>query len=446
MKTKAGIFFIWQNDTIGGYRPLGGINPDSTTISESTTYRTTIDPFITYIDKKGNSLKLRTRWFNTINQNNTQQESTANLYYSEVQYQKRFGEELTVTLGAVRTLSKVNSDSLYGNHEGNNFAFFLQQDAKVGRFNFSFGARVEQNKVDSVKDDLNSIIRAGVNYNIIKETYVRASFGQGYRFPAVAEKFIKTNVGGLPIYPNDSLTAEKGISAELGIMQGIKIGGWKGYLDVAGFLTEYKNMIEFAFGSWGIAGVDPLYGLGFKAFNTGNTRIKGIDVSLSGSGMIGQFKITVLAGYTYMNPEQTSFDSVFIKKTVLPYYDSTMYLGSDSSNFLKYRFNHLAKADIEVNYKKVSVGIGFRYNSFMKNVDKLFVDTLLGALVTPGVAHYRVHHKTGDIVYDARASYQFTPWIKLSFICKNVFNNVFMQRPADMQPPRTFVAQLGFVF
>ena len=57
-----------------------------------------------------------------------------------------------------------------------------------------------------------------------------------------------------------------------------------------------------------------------------------------------------------------------------------------------------------------------------------------------------MYHKTGDVVYDARASYQFTPTTKLSLIVNNVFDVIYMQRPADMQPPRTFMVQMTVAF
>jgi outer membrane cobalamin receptor len=458
MKTTGGLFFIWADDTTGGYRPLGGLDPDSTTLSNYTTYRTTVDPFITYIDQNGNSIKLRTRWFNTINENNTEQGSTGNFYYSELQYQKHFSEQLTVTLGAVRSLSKVKAD-LYGNHKGNNFAFFIQEDAKLGRFNFSFGARVEKNKVDSVSDDLNSIIRAGINYRVLKETYVRASFGQGYRFPSIAEKFVKTEVGGVFIYPNSSLDFEKGFSSEIGIMQGVRFGNWNGYLDVAGFWTEYKNMIEFVFGPWDSVYINAsgLHGYGFRSFNIGDTRIKGVDVSVSGSGEIfGVLKMTVLAGYTFMDPKQVSFDSAYVQIMNSPLgallTGKNSFLGSDSSYFLKYRFNHMIKADVELAYKKIAFGVSMRYNSFMKNVDKAFVQDIQispfspAIQIVPGLADYRKTHHSSDVVFDTRLSYQATKFLKAAFIVKNIFNREYMGRPADLQPPRSFTVQLGFQF
>ncbi len=456
MFTDGSLFFIWNDDTSGAFIPAPN------TLSSYRTRRTNMDPFITYVDKKGNSVKLRTRWFNTINENNTSQASTGNLYYTELQYQKRFSENLTTTGGIVKTHSDVKSQ-LYQNHNGNNLALYAQGDAKWKRFTFSLGVRTEQNELDSLKEKFVTVFRAGTNYRLFSETHMRASFGQGYRFPSVAEKFVETQVGGINIFPNDSLNFEKGISAEIGIMQGIKIGGWKGYLDVAGFLTEYKNMIEFVFGPWDSVYIDlnggsyQLHGFGFRSFNIGDTRIKGVDISLSGSGEIfSGVKMSVIAGYTFIDPQQISFDSAYVKVVNSPF-DTIMlgknsYLGSDSSYFLKYRFSHMVKADVELTYKKVSFGISMRYNSFMKNVDKAFVKKIQPypvfpvTEIVPGLEHYRETHHTGDAIFDARLSYQATKFMKAAFLVKNVFNREYMGRPADMQPPRSFVTQFSFVF
>src|SRR6185436_7369324 len=218
------------------------------------------------------------------------------------------------------------------------------------------------NTIDDEQGELIPVFRAGVNYKLREATWLRASYGQGYRFPAIAERFIKTLVGGIAIYPNDSLNAEKGYSTEAGISQGFRVAGFKGILDVAGFLTRYREMVEFTFGLWG-GPTDPFIGLGFKALNSGDTRISGIDISLSGTGNIGAFGLTIMAGYTYMDPVQESFNPDYVKKVSLPY-DSLIYLGSDSSNFLKYRFHHMMKADVEISYKKFAIGAGARYTSF----------------------------------------------------------------------------------
>ena len=41
---------------------------------------------------------------------------------------------------------------------------------------------------------------------------------------------------------------ETGWAAELGFKQGVKIGEWKGMIDISGFVNQYDNMMEFTFG------------------------------------------------------------------------------------------------------------------------------------------------------------------------------------------------------
>jgi outer membrane receptor protein involved in Fe transport len=149
-----------------------------------------------------------------------------------------------------------------------------------------------------------------------------------------------------------------------------------------------------------------------------------------------------------MDPHALTFDSAYIKAQHV--IDSAgkyeAYLGSDTTTLLKYRFRHLAKADVEVTYKKISLGASLRYNSYMENIDNLFVHPFFGNQIAPGVAHYRRYHQHGDAVYDARLAYEFNSNLRLSFIVKNVFNYIYMERPTDMQPPRTMTVQLTAAF
>ena len=47
-----------------------------------------------------------------------------------------------------------------------------------------------------------------------------------------------------------SWNPEWGWSAELGVKQGILLGSWSGFADLALFWTEYENMIEYTFGDY----------------------------------------------------------------------------------------------------------------------------------------------------------------------------------------------------
>lgn len=444
IRTKGGLFLLWLDADSGAYRPAGG------DLSHYTTYRTNIDPFITYFTKHNSRHTLRGRFFRTTNLNNTDQESVADVYYSEYQFQKHFDNGLTWTTGAVYNYNEVHSGPLYGTHFSTNSSLFTQFDKKWKKLTISIGARGEYFKTDSVetKEDvfllmdtskpiaknskIKPVFRAGVNYHLFKATYVRASFGQGFRFPTVAEKYIKTSASGIDIYPNDSLMPERGWSSEIGIKQGVNLGEWRGYIDIAAFWTEYYNMMEFTFGSYDPTMTTSPYGLGFQSQNIGNTRIKGIDLSIMGQGKMGPINVNLLLGYTYIDPIQTDFN--LAKDTAIN--------NSAKTNILKYRYRKSGKADIELGYKKVFTGISVRGNSFMENVDGIFEKEYF----FPGVKKYRADHNQGDYIFDYRISYQLNKTAKISFIINNMFNREVMGRPMDIQAPRVYAFQLTVKF
>ena len=108
--------------------------------------------------------------------------------------------------------------------------------------------REAETKLLGMKVPFKPVFRAGLNYELGEYSFLRASFGQGYRYPSVTEKFILKDIGGMGAYPNSQLKAEEGYNAELGLKQGYQFGPVKGFVDVAGFYTRYKDMIEFRFG------------------------------------------------------------------------------------------------------------------------------------------------------------------------------------------------------
>jgi outer membrane cobalamin receptor len=429
MFTEGGLFLLWENDSSGAYIPKGGIADSTTTISLYETTRTSIDPYFTYIGKKGSTHKLKTRYFNSNNKNNTNQQSNAAMYYAEYQYQKKFGEFLTLTGGVVEMYSDVKSE-LYQDHTANNFAGFAQTDLKLWKINLSLGGRIESNAIDNGDKETIPVFRSGINFNAFKHTNIRASYGEGYRYPTIAEKYVQTQVGNIVIYPNDSVQSETGWTAEIGIKQGFRLGGWEGYIDAAYFWSEYQDMMEFTFGRYGPP-TPPMFGFGFQSINIGNTQITGYDLGLAGDGTIGRVPMTIFCGYTYIDPIQLDFD---------PAVDTLK--NSANYNILKYRYKHLFKGDIEINPGKFMLGLSARYNSFMENVDAVFESEF----TLPGVKHYREKHYYGDWVFDMRMGYRITEQFKLSFIVKNLFNHEYMGRPADMQPPVNYALQLQMKF
>ena len=211
--------------------------------------------------------------------------------------------------------------------------------------------------------------------------------------------------------------------------------------------------MEFSFGQWGAQG--DMGGLGFKSINVGKTQISGLELSIGGQGKINpNLAINVIAGYTYMNPTSLSPNSVYgygirhgdtLSNGEIVDQSITYNNSSSDSTMLKYRYKHIAKADIEMVYKEISLGGSVRYNSFMTNVDKIFTEDFIGGDegMISGINAAREKFKDGDFIVDLRAGYQATKTARIGFIINNLLNREYMTRPATMMSPRTFAMQLA---
>ena len=463
LSQSSGSTIIW-NGLDQAYIPLD----ESITRTRRVTYN--IDPFITYI-KGNNRHSLRTRYLSVTNNNLTDgldvgQNNSANNYYCDYQWQKNIEKyKLRITSGTTNEKVNANSDLFSGKNYKITNSLYTQLDKKWNRFNISLGARYEIFRLHSEDkyfidgDSTNEIsankpvFRTGLNYQLAEATYLRASWGQGYRFPSMAELFIRTTQSGLEIYPNPNLNPESGWSSEIGIKQGLKFGNWMGYIDVAAFIQQYDDMMEFSFGPWAEnQGEANFYGLGFKSLNVGKTQISGIELSVNGQGKIStDFIVNFMGGYSYMHSISLTPDETYaiLERSINlggEIIDSLTYNNNSSNpSVLKYRYKHIAKIDVEMIYKKISLGGGFRFNDFMRNVDKIFTEDLIGGEngMIPGINKARENFQDGDLIVDIRAGYQVTKTARLGFIVNNLLNTEYMSRPANMMPPRTFAMQLS---
>ncbi|MBK7763918.1 MAG: TonB-dependent receptor [Bacteroidetes bacterium] len=159
-----------------------------------------VDPYIQYYSKSGTKHFLRTRWFRSQNEiPEKKQSSKADTYYGEYQFQKSFNQksallkQLNVVSGITASYSNIIGD-LYGNHTISNIAPYLQLEKKINKLWTSLGVRYEMNRVDDYALEKKPVMRAGLNYELHKATFLRASFGQGYRYPSIAERFVSTTL------------------------------------------------------------------------------------------------------------------------------------------------------------------------------------------------------------------------------------------------------------
>ena len=449
-----GVFILWKNDS-------QGYQAQDNTLSRQKAIRINVDPYIKFYDKFQNQHQLKTRYYivTTGSDAKVGDASIADLFYADYQFQRKFGTSINLSAGITNNLGQVKS-WVFGNHISRNTAAYGQVESKLNRLDITAGMRIEHYKLDTMPVDsrfkLNDslsipvypIFRMGMHYKLTPATHLRASFGQGVRFPSIAERFVSTSVGGLTIFKNPNLLPEKGWSSELGFKQLVKLGSsWKGFFDFAAFINEYSNMTEFTFGIYkpdsiiSLQLTDPsainyFYNwVGFQAQNAEKARITGLELSFNSQGKIGNIELTTLMGYTYMNP---------ISLNSNPSY--TINFSDSNSNMLKYRFNHLAKIDVQASYKKISIGLSSRYNSFMSNIDRTFEDDILGTYILPGLKDYRQKYNKGSLVFDIRFMLTITKELKLNAIVNNLYNTEYVSRPADLQAPRNFLLQLQYAF
>jgi len=403
-----------------------------------------VDPSVKYLTSKGGAHSFRNRiLFSNSNELAGDMDSQSMMVFDEYQYNKTFNKiGMTIIAGACNQYATsygpvFNGDgdphAVEGEKEpsaafSNNMAIYAQLEQKFFKkrnLTVQLGGRWEfynlwGDKIDSEKKN-KPIFRIGANYQVpATKTSFRASFGQGYRFPTIGEKFISLTVGDYGFYPNPQLKPETSWNAEAGIMQPFMFFDFRGMVDLCYFHQDYDNFIEFSMGGWGSSKkfqkrfgykflnfgptrmVDLCYfhqdydnfiefsmggwgsskkfqkRFGYKFLNFGPTKVNGIDFALMGEGKITKhIRYTLMAAYTWSNPTTKDRSYVyFVQKNQDA--DSLnrnfTFLNSSSDttrNVLKYRIEHMVKLDIEFTFfKKFALGGTLNYYSAMRNVDK----------------------------------------------------------------------------
>ncbi len=436
MVNEGGNFLLWLDGDSGVYRA----SPDFDQRFSNTRFN--LDPHFVWIRDNNSRHSLKGRYYR-VTYDGDSLRNYDNSYFGEYQYLKRWAGNFSLTAGA-SAMYVLSSSNLFGNekHRSDNQSLYFQVEKRHQKWSFSLGGRYELYSIDNQRQESKPLLRAGANYQAGKFTFLRTNFGQGIRYPSIAEKYAATQVGALKIFPNDTLKPEYGWNAEIGIKQGYQLGAIQGYADAAIFWTEYKNMIEFTFGQHyppeitNPSLIDFFNYTGFKAYNITNATIAGFEVNFVGKGNAGPVTFTFNAGYTYTNPVDNDFE---VHRNT----------ASTSKNILKYRFYHNVKAGADFTFKRLSSGFNIDYHSYIVNIDLAFEDSLrvngvgLPIFILPGLREYREKNKTGDVLVNWRFAWQPMDKLKLSFFINNLFNREYMTRPADVGPPRVFAMQVA---
>lgn len=455
MLAQSNMAFAWLNDSSGLYQAY----PGAVFLQDQFIFN--VDPFVKIMTQTAGEHSFRTRILYSDNKMTANQDNKATTYYGNYMFKKRFKSlrDLDLITGLTGTHTRSFAELYAGvgrpNNNLTNFSAYLEVEKKFGKIlNVSVGGRLEYfdlNGVDSLRK-VAPIFRAGASLKLFQATFLRGSFGQGYRYPTITERYIKTGVGNFGVFANPSLKPEKSWNAEFGIKQGIKFGEFYGFFDVAAFAQEYQNTIEYLFGFWGNPLENPNQIFGFKFLNTGKSRVLGIDASFSGKVKFGKKSgMTFMVGYNYISPKTLNPDYVYAVDEIGREYSYNKTSLDSTSKILKYRFLHNIKADVEFNIiNKVSIGFSVKYFSKIENMDGV-IEEFEKATSGPFVQSIRYMdyfeaHRFGNVIVDARIAYNINDSHKIAVIGSNILNRSYSLRPLKIEPPRSFMIQYTLKF
>jgi iron complex outermembrane receptor protein len=436
----------WLNDTSYFYRGYPGA------VLISNTFTMYLDPFVNWYSGNGIKQSFTNRILYTNSDAINDQSTRALMIFNQYQFNKSLinsgAFKWDIVFGASSNYTKSHANMYESSGSADNwlwnFSPFVETELKLGNVvNLSLGLRGEQFILNDTIREIVPIFRIGASFKLGQETYLRGSYGQGYRFPTITERYIRTKVGSFGVFDNPDLISEHSWNAEVGLKQGFKFFKFFGYVDIAFFYQEYENTIQYLFGFWDITFAPA----GFKFVNTGKSKVSGIDISYTGMAKFGDdFEINTMFGYTYVLPIAQEPDFVFAEddRGVKYSYNSTSV--DPSKKILKYRFLHTVKLDFEFKYKSFSYGFSMKYFSPIENLDQAIFDfedatTSNELLQNILYRNYFYNHNNGSLVFDMRVSYEFLIHHKIALLSDNIFNTFYSLRPLKAEPMRSVTLQ-----
>ncbi|MFZ2286471.1 MAG: TonB-dependent receptor [Bacteroidales bacterium] len=420
-KTFKTDFILWEDAA------RGALKQDTSTVSRLHSYFFSADPYVSVSRNGRVKHDIRMRLQSSENRFPVRTANNAGTFsvYGEYQFWYRISDHFSLTAGFSENWSNITSN-FFGDHRGLNIAGFTQLEMRpVSRLKIVGGVRLEQNILDGERDRLVPVFRTGINWQAADFTFLRGSFGQGYRYPSIAEKYATTTLGSVRVFPNPAVEPESGWSTEIGVMQGFMIGDYRGEGDLSFFLSQNSDMIEYIFG----VHQDPSSGLsdlGFKATNVEQSRIYGGEMEIMLNRSFDRIKTTFAGGYTFIYPVEYN-----------------PFTNQNTSVFLKYRRKHSVKVSLTVAAEKIETGADLYIRSKTLRIDDVFLNPTTREEILPGFYDYWQEHNRGYFLADWNIGYNLSNTLKLSAAVKNATNTEYMGRPGDIQPHRNFSLRLS---
>jgi iron complex outermembrane receptor protein len=425
-RSKSSTFLYWRDANAGAN--IG----DSSSFLQNDVTRIQIDPYFKRTYRDGRQHHVQGRIFYSQNEAADQRGSRVQQYLLNYQYNHPLDQGRGRWIMGATAQAFESKAELFGDKNlwAYNAALFSQAGYRVlPGLRIISGLRLEYNGqfpgiIDFNNEEINAnseewqpLFSAGVNYELNRATAFSFHWGEGYRFPTIAEKFIATPLGPTLISPNPELISEIGETYNLGIKQIVPVGGISSLLRVDLFLMQYDDMIEFGL-------QNPL--LGFQAINIGDTDIRGLEISALGDYQLSDISGDFLISYTYIDPSYRNFNEDIQARS------------SVDKNILKYRVQHQFTCQGSWNWKSWQVGLSGLYNS-----DMVAIDALLELFVIPGLQPYRQENAGAFWRWDLSFGYVWSRWRVLAEL-ENVFNTEYSLRPGLLEAPRSLTIQLQY--
>jgi outer membrane receptor for ferrienterochelin and colicins len=333
--------------------------------------------------------------------NNT---SAAHLTQFEAQGTYTASAAHVLTFGLASNYDRVISD-IFGSHPGVGAAFYIQDEfTPFQSLKLTAGIRYDWQRIwkeifasPAATSPSQFNPKIGLVFSPGATTTLRASYGEGFRYPSISELFtsVSTGVSSIKIVPNDSLKPERSVSFEIGGSQWINE---RIFLDLALFQSDYYDLIE--------AGVNPnRFEILFS--NVTRARIRGLEMGIK-TDWFDRF-LTTDFSYTYTDP--------------VDLYQNTV---------LKFRPRHLLYASLAANYRQWRTEVNLRYVSRVEAIDENLVRL---APIVDG--DQRVACK----VVDVGATYNLINTglpMTVGVTVKNLLNYYYVELIGNLSPLRTY--------
>jgi iron complex outermembrane receptor protein len=236
-------------------------------------------------------------------------------------------------------------------------------------------------------------------------TTLRASYGEGFRYPSMSELFTSVNTGlsQITVVPNDSLKPERSVSFEVGGSQWL---GDRLFLDIALFQNNFYDLIE--------GGVNPTrFVIQFN--NVTRARIRGFEFGIK-ADMFNRF-LTTDVSYTYIDPIDLSQNTV-----------------------LKFRPRNLFYASLIAQFRKWQAELNYRFVSRVEAIDENLVRL---APIVDG------DNRVACNVIDAGITYNLSNLgvpLNIGLTVKNLTNYYYVELLGNLAPLRTYYLSVESAF